>query len=601
VALVRHSERAHRGAAWAGGALAAGFFAATYPWVDGWYDIVRADTMFLALVIGGLLAAYDWARSGAGWRGHARVAAAAAILALAFFCKQTGVFFVAAGGAVVLVRDYRRLPAFVAAAAAIGLGGSWLLDRASGGWFWTYAFEVHQTHHCHPGRFRDGFGDVLGHFPAVTAVVGATLLAVLATWAWRRRPPPSSGPLLLWSFVFAVATAVGAVGIATMWSHRNAFIPALTAGGLAAGAALPALLGLGRAWLGERPRGQAVGRGLAVAAGGALALQLILAWWSPGRFIPTAADRAAGAALIETLRGIEGEVFIPFHPWYGRLAGKRVYTHRMGVHDLRYQPPAHATEAECFFAHSAGRKNWPVRGLPDAFARQEFAAVIWDNRPIQSDPYFPGSAIARSYRLDDHVPAGARPRVVTGAKVVPEQIWVPIRRGPPPPGASVLHDFEDGRLTDWLIDGTAWGRAPVTGPLTIFHQAAVRRYRGRFFVDSMHGGDAAVGSLTSPAFTLTGQRITFLLSGGAEAEELRGRQREPGPVSRDQRPWLRVELRIAGRSIRHATLSAPTERMTEIQWRLPEHVGSTAVLVLVDNDRSSWGHLNADEFLMWKE
>ena len=34
----------HRAAGWVGAALACGLVAATYPWVDGWYDLVRADT-----------------------------------------------------------------------------------------------------------------------------------------------------------------------------------------------------------------------------------------------------------------------------------------------------------------------------------------------------------------------------------------------------------------------------------------------------------------------------------------------------------------------------------------------------------------------------
>jgi len=241
-----------------------------------------------------------------------------------------------------------------------------------------------------------------------------------------------------------------------------------------------------------------------------------------------------------------------------------------------------------------------VRGLPDAFARQQFAAIIWDNRSMTGDYFFPGSAIARYYRLDDHIPRNARPRVRTGADVVPEQIWVPIRRTPPPPGAKLLFDFEDGKLTDWVIDGTAWGRAPVTGPLA--KQGAVRHYRGRYFIDSMHGGDAAVGSLVSPSFTIDGERITFLLSGGVEPEVLHARHRDPGPVRNDQRQWLRVELRVGGVAVRESTMPGPpSERMVEIQWRVPEYLGKRAALVLVDNVHGSWGHLNADEFLIWKK
>ena len=38
------NEHPRRAPAWAGVALALGLFAAAYPYVEGWYDLVRADT-----------------------------------------------------------------------------------------------------------------------------------------------------------------------------------------------------------------------------------------------------------------------------------------------------------------------------------------------------------------------------------------------------------------------------------------------------------------------------------------------------------------------------------------------------------------------------
>ena len=45
-----------------------------------------------------------------------------ALLALSFFCKQTGVFFVLAGGPIIGVLAWRRAPIYVAAAGLIGVG-----------------------------------------------------------------------------------------------------------------------------------------------------------------------------------------------------------------------------------------------------------------------------------------------------------------------------------------------------------------------------------------------------------------------------------------------------------------------------------------------
>ena len=49
-----------RGPALCGVALALGLFAAAYPDMEGWYDLVRADTLFLFLVTAGLAAAARW-------------------------------------------------------------------------------------------------------------------------------------------------------------------------------------------------------------------------------------------------------------------------------------------------------------------------------------------------------------------------------------------------------------------------------------------------------------------------------------------------------------------------------------------------------------
>ena len=102
----RRFEHPSRGIAFAGAVLALGLFAAIYPFVEGWYDVVRADTLFLFMITAGLAAIPRWALAGEGIRGHGRIAAAAAILALSFFCKQTGIFYVGLGGAIVNFNQY---------------------------------------------------------------------------------------------------------------------------------------------------------------------------------------------------------------------------------------------------------------------------------------------------------------------------------------------------------------------------------------------------------------------------------------------------------------------------------------------------------------
>jgi len=562
-AIIREREpggRVARLVAWAGAVLACGLIAATYPWVEGWYDLVRADTLFLAMIVGGLLAIRVWARV-PGLAGRRRIGSAAAVLALSFFCKQTGVFYVAAGGAALLVLNWRRLPIFITVAGLVGLGGAWLFNRATGGWFWTYVFEIHQAHDFSRDRFAQSFGHILGHFPVMTALIAAGLIAVAIAARATGRRPPGAGALVYWTPIFAVSVLVGAIGWGTEFAHFNAFIPAMVTGAISAGAAVTALAGAASTVPRHGPRAAAA---LGFAAATALGAQLALAWWQPGRFIPAERDRAAGDALIEHLRAVDGDVFMPYHPWYPVMAGKPLYTHRMGLLDV--SQGKRMTREQ--------RATWRARGVREALREQRFAEVILDDRPV--GPELAG--LGESYRMDDFLPAALSPHVFGGADVAPRSVWVPARPMPVPPGARVLFDFESGRLDGWRPTGTAWGKHPASGP--IGNQGAVRRYGGRYFATSYHGTDEAVGTLTSPSFPLAGSRITFRMSGG----------RNPRT--------LRVELWVDGKREKTAT-GNQSERMEEVLWNVASHAGRIGQIVLVDEESGAWGHLNVDEFWIW--
>ena len=194
----RRFEHPSRAIAFAGAALALGLFAAIYPFVEGWYDLVRADTLFLFMVTAALAALPRWATAGEGLRGHARIAAGAAILGLSFFCKQTGIFYVGLGGAIVAVVAWRRSLTFVGVAGLLGLGGTAAANAATHGWFWTYVSRIHRAHDFNMDRFWKSYGNILWHFRALTIVVVLALIATLVVYIRTRQLPKQCQPLLLW-------------------------------------------------------------------------------------------------------------------------------------------------------------------------------------------------------------------------------------------------------------------------------------------------------------------------------------------------------------------------------------------------------------------
>lgn len=564
----RH-EHARKGPAWVGVALGLGLFCAAYPISEGWYDLVRADTLFLMLITVGIGALPRWCKTGEGLAGHAQVGASATILALAFFCKQTGFIYVAYGGAMVLVLAWRRLGVYIVVAGLIGLGGTALMQSSTDGWFWTYVSEIHRQHDFSWDRFTRSFWYMLVRtdgYPIlgapITVVVLGSLAAVGITKRKKQVAIPQARPLLIWSSLFGVSVVVGAVGWGTEFAHFNAYMPAQLHGALAAGAAIPAVYAVARIWLPDRER-KAVAVSAVVAL--PLAITCITASWSPSKYTPTQRDVEAGDRLIARLSTIEGEVWMPSHPWYLYMAGKQPRVHRMGIKDVTARPPARVVE-----------------GLDDALAKQGFAAIVLDNADLHNREHLAG--LHRSYREAMKLPDNERPRVFTGARVVPDEIWLPTYPANPPPGARVLFDFEQPtwKGSGWAVAGVAWGNGPAETSLA--GQGVVAGVTGRRFANSMHDGDAAVGRVTSRPIPLDASKLTLKISGTAHMK-------------------LRVELFVEDSAAPSAVVS-PLEPSSDALRTVtipipPEKRGKMGKFVLVDDSPN--GHIAIDDIWAWND
>ncbi len=566
------SEAPVRSAALAGGLFACGLFAASYPYVEGWYDLVRADTLFLFMVTGGLALLYNTAGGEDDWGGQARTAAAAAILGLSFFAKQTGVIFVGLGFVILLIANWRRILTYVAVSGLIGLGGAAIFQRTTHGWFWHYAFEVHQAHDFNMDRFWMAHEDILWRYPAATVLIAITLIVIAATGILKRQLPREAWTFLMWTLVFAGSIEVGALGFGTEFAHKNAYMPALLHGAIAAGAAIPALAVCVPRLLEGRPTPIApmwIGQAVAGAAAIALAWTCIDGWWEPKKWIPKAADRRAGAALVADIARVDGEVWVPSHPWYAHLAGKRMYAHQMSLKDVTARVP-----------YVPGQT---ILGLEEALEGHRFAEIFLDNRDLPNNgfPFYVG----RFYRKWDKLAKGEQPRSLTGAHVKPAEVWVPLGPALRPHDAIVVEDFEGGALMSWAdgwtTSGSAWGNGPERGKADP-DQGDVWRFGGDRWATSMHGGDEATGNLNSPPFELTGGRILMRLGGGT------------GSFDEDD---LRVELLVDGEVVRTVYRPAPpSERFSQVAIdvkSLPR--GSLGRLRFVDEATGAWGHLNVDE------
>lgn len=169
-------------------------------------------------------------------------------------------------------------------------------------------------------------------------------------------------------------------------------------------------------------------------------------------------------------------------------------------------------------------------------------------------------------------------------------------------------DFEIGILQGWFKTGTAFDHQPTYGDNS-YHRAIYRGkalqaagersgVKGRYYIGTYERhpgsrsnysagdpatspgniqGDEPVGTLTSNAFMIRGNEISFLIGGGCD-------------------PYLiYVELLVDGMSVMKATGKC-TERMERVSFNVAQFKLKTGQLRIVDASHANWGHINVDDF-----
>lgn len=337
-------------------AAALGLWCSGYVLSFRWYDVARADSLFLALLLWGLVLLR-------GARGRpGRAVLAGVLVAAAFWTKQTAAVFVLASAVAGLVVAPRELLWFALTIAVIDGGGVLVGQRLTGGQLWVYIYELHQAHAFNAERFtRKTWGMFVHAGPFVVL-----MLVGRAVW-WLRRLSRGTGfnfgdeqvrGRVYWAIVTAAALLASALGYSTQWAEPNAFMPgvcfaaAFVAVMLPVGVGERAALGLVAAQmvfaLVLEPRYHAIqDRGLA-------GLKDSYAWQDPWRTLPSAAQHERAAALRRELGERAGPVLALQRPWWSVIAGGPGHVGSMGINDV---PRAHqrAIEREIAGEVAAGR------------------------------------------------------------------------------------------------------------------------------------------------------------------------------------------------------------------------------------------------------
>ncbi|MCX4243736.1 glycosyltransferase family 87 protein [Paraliomyxa miuraensis] len=575
-------------------AAAVGLCCAGYVFTFRWLDLARPDTLFIALTLWALVLLRE------GRDRPRRVLWAGVLMALAFWTKQTAASFVLASGVAALWIAPRQLWIYVVAIGVIDGGGMLLGNALTDGWLWTYVYELHQSHAFNRERFTTKTWGMFVHaWPAVMLVVLGLLAHGLVRTnqrlrAWRSRragattaspddgtiasasssstPTPGWRGLAYWTLMALAGLLVSALGYATQWAEPNAFIPGVVLGAVALAVALPAG---GR---GER------------AALGLVSLQLVLsllveplyqpvqqhglaglrhsyAWQDPWRTVPRLTQWQQARALRDRIEAAPGEILALHRPWWSLLAGGEGHVGNMGITDVR---PDERAEIE--------------RALRQAVGERRYAWVWLEGEP----PRWLARELSRGYRVQERLHGEARVRPLSGymseaGMVTPYErdqllLALPTLREPPP-GTTVIADFESGTLDGWqVLDGRAFTRPqrgtprklPLAGP-----------YGGEMLLTSAgpSGRLELQGRVCSPIIELPASGHLELLAGFA------------GRRSRG----LTVELveEAGGRTVTLAIPPTP-HSLHSLRWESPpEWAGARARLCL--GDHSSEAALYVDD------
>lgn len=143
------------------------------------------------------------------------------------------------------------------------------------------------------------------------------------------------------------------------------------------------------------------------------------------------------------------------------------------------------------------------------------------------------------------------------------------------------HDFESGDLSGWtVVSGTAFGAGAVVDSNTAVGGSGepFNKQGDHLLWGHKLAGDAAVGELRSPTFTIAPGDARLKVGGGSDAANL----------------YVAVVDAASGAVLEKAT-GANAEKMRWVVWDMTKHAGRQAYVRIHDGATGGWGHINADD------
>ncbi len=293
---------------------AAGLFAATFRAGGAWFDLARVDSLFLVTLLG----AVYLVRFRVSPRSYIL---AGLLVALSFLTKQTALIMAVPLAAACLVRNVRAGLCFVATVAVLIGASTLVFDSVYDGFYTYYVFKLPGAH-----PFES---EMVIHFWTKNLLVTmpiAALFSAMYLFVAVRGDARQGGI----SIALVAVALIGGSWVSSLHSgsYDNVALPAYAGLSILFGAALNAGIETLRD-MGTKKTGLAQIILYLVCIG-----QFGLLAYDPSDQIPSEEDEAAGAALVNRISKIKGDVLIPRHGYLSRMAGKKGCAHEMAMSDV---------------------------------------------------------------------------------------------------------------------------------------------------------------------------------------------------------------------------------------------------------------------------
>lgn len=374
---------------WLAGALFIGCFAIS----DGFFDLVRVDSLYVFLILSAFLVLLTA-------RNRLPLIGGGFGIALAFFTKQSALIVFIPLLVYLLAKNWRRYGLVAAAAGAGVIVPLWLVNSKTSGWFSYYLIRLPAEHGY---SFLDAVDFWLGDLISPLGIALAIGLMVIvfrdtpgsrvdlkqADGPKRDKNVPAPEPLISYYLFFALG-AIGAAWVtrASNGGGANNVMPAY--------AAISILFGLGYRKTVEllHKLGQNAYRGQ-ILFGALIMFQFLGLIYNPLNFIPTQAEIAANLLLLDEIKNSEKPVLVPYRSHLALLAGKDPMIHVVNLFELTgYFKGNILPEGRNF-----------IEQIQEGICGQDYGMVVLD-QPV---PWFEGQlAVAYQIQQTDPGSGGSR-------------------------------------------------------------------------------------------------------------------------------------------------------------------------------------------------